>query len=219
MTSKEHNLPAGVTEEPISSKPLNIANIHNMRINANVTEVQTLLRYHQSFSYITCFTNINDKTIRKIRTEMINRTIMEDDPNLAKKEKILSSYHLKSNRCLYYINEFLILYARFHPQDPNQAFDLESLLMTWNVIGNHINLKNININDILYACRLMLEEVLLVDDEPIGIWLKYSKDYKAFYTYICNSDKKQNQTGYVELKSIHEIEDKMLQKEPLKKCD
>ena len=38
MTSKEHNLPAGVTEEPISSKPLNIANIHNMRINANVTE-------------------------------------------------------------------------------------------------------------------------------------------------------------------------------------
>lgn len=190
-----------------------IANIHQTKINAAVIKAQVLLQYDFSLSNITLLTSINDKKIKEIKNSMIESNCLDEEELIKKKNDIFKERNLITRKGLnhYFINELLIHYAHFHAGDPNQLFDIESLLIAWNLMIIHNpEVRHSDINEAMKLCRLMNAECLLSDPqdedpETAGIWMSKTRDSESFYSYSNCSNYDLCDSGYEQLKPMNDV--------------
>ena len=190
-----------------------IANIHQTKVNAAVTKAQVLLQYDFSLSNITLLTSINDKKIKEIKNSMIANDCLYEVDSGDKKNDIFKERNLTTRRGLnhYYINELLIHYAHFHSGDPNELFDIEALLIAWNLMLIHNEkIRRSDINEAMKLCRLMNTEFLLADPddedlETAGIWLTLCRDSESFYSYSNCSNYDLSDSGYEALLPMNDV--------------
>lgn len=185
-----------------------IANIQSQRICDHVVAAYVMVRYGFSPCIISGSTSLHPKSISKIKQNYLSEG--NEDTFKKKSRKQLPKYILKNTETFYDYNELLILYVRFHCSDPSRFLDLSALLKAWVVFTNRkhrlgLEVKHLDVNATWFLSYYLITSCIDDDDLDSGR-LMFSPSDNAFYYSSMKTNKALNNTGYVKIQSLKEIE-------------
>lgn len=187
-----------------------IANIHSKHQLDRVRAAFVLVRYGFSPSIIRCTTQLHQKTVARIKEHYLSQG--HPDKFGKSGHKSTPNVILSDPKTYYAYNELMVLYSRFHRADPSMQVDMEALLKAWTVYQVHLaDMQEqgdlLDINSFWYLC-LYLNALTASCDEEDGGRLLFSKKDHAFYYHSNRSGMAVDNSGYIELRSLKEINDK-----------
>ena len=192
----------------------NISNIHSKRICDSAAAAYVMTRYGFSTCIIRCTTLLHTKSIAKIRQHHV--ALGGKDTYKKYGRKITPHSILKDPETFYSYNELMILYLRFHRSDPSIFLDVEAILRAWTLYSQHIEnkeqiLEKIDINSLWFLCRYLNALCVKCEDTDGGMII-YSDRDKAYYYHAHRSSHAVNYSGYINMRSLKDIEKSMTAK-------